>query len=260
MLVVTFITHGPLKAEKPNKEGLTFNEWICAADPVAGDRLMLYPKMSHLRQCYPKYVNAWLAGEDPTDWRAALPPPIAPPPYALCVHDPEGVRGRHALSQGIVDAVKAIPARQRAKHYVWGDYVTARLEVGKYGRELSVTGNSPDEAAENLKLVLLDILEQTGRYRKPEYRAPYSEYEVKYQLIPLWEARKGLSCRRTVRTSQRPAARQGLRFRGTSAPAQKGSRSVRQRLGLVCSAQVPHVRCASARRSKRNPLCSTPLT
>lgn len=61
-----------LRSEKPNDEGLTFQEWLSAADPAEGEHLMYAPKMAYLRQQYPKYVRAWLAGEDPTEWRAAL--------------------------------------------------------------------------------------------------------------------------------------------------------------------------------------------
>lgn len=61
-----------LRSEKPNGEGLTFQEWLSAADPAEGEYLMYAPKMEYLRRQYPAYVKAWLAGEDPTEWRAHL--------------------------------------------------------------------------------------------------------------------------------------------------------------------------------------------
>lgn len=55
-----------LKAQQPNKEGLTFEEWLCAAAPDVAAHV------ADLRcEPYRKYTEAWLAGEDPTEWRAA---------------------------------------------------------------------------------------------------------------------------------------------------------------------------------------------
>lgn len=56
----------------PNLEGLTFREWLTAADPARGADLVRGATLDDLREWYPDYVRAWLEGEDPTDWRAVL--------------------------------------------------------------------------------------------------------------------------------------------------------------------------------------------
>lgn len=60
-----------LKSEKPNPEGLTFEEWLCAANPELAEHLPYAATMETLRTPkYRRYTEAWLAGEDPTEWRA----------------------------------------------------------------------------------------------------------------------------------------------------------------------------------------------
>lgn len=59
-----------LKSEQPNREGLTFVEWMCAAVPAKGENVPYASRMVDLRARYPFEVAAWLNGEDPTEWRA----------------------------------------------------------------------------------------------------------------------------------------------------------------------------------------------
>lgn len=61
------------KAEKPNREGLTFEEWMHAADPDLAQRAPYAPTMKRLlaSHAFRKYAQAWNRGEDPTEWRAA---------------------------------------------------------------------------------------------------------------------------------------------------------------------------------------------
>ena len=67
-----------LKSEQPNAEGITFREWLFAARPADAQRyyesgrVTTMGRMADLRVEFAKEVSAWLAGEDPTDWRAEL--------------------------------------------------------------------------------------------------------------------------------------------------------------------------------------------
>lgn len=63
-----------LVANRPNGEGLTFEEWLLAANPELGNRIPAYPTLKMLRESpvFRRYVKPWRDGEDPTEWRAAL--------------------------------------------------------------------------------------------------------------------------------------------------------------------------------------------
>lgn len=68
-----------MKTETPNREGITFREWLYAAKPEEASRY--YEReggdvhvMNSNRATYAGLraeYNAWNAGEDPTEWRAA---------------------------------------------------------------------------------------------------------------------------------------------------------------------------------------------
>lgn len=76
------------RAALVNREGLTFEEWVCAAgvaifgylhgDGVApystsGPDLSSSKRRRWYRYWYPRKIRkAWREGEDPTDWRAEL--------------------------------------------------------------------------------------------------------------------------------------------------------------------------------------------
>lgn len=70
---MSFIPRRTCKTALPNREGLTFEEWLLAANPALGARIPFGGiTMKAARQWYRKETTAWLAGEDPTDWRASL--------------------------------------------------------------------------------------------------------------------------------------------------------------------------------------------
>lgn len=60
-----------------NKEGLTFVEWLGAADPLAYNLSLKghsQPGVSYKqakKRGLEKHFIAWKAGEDPTEWRAS---------------------------------------------------------------------------------------------------------------------------------------------------------------------------------------------
>lgn len=68
---MSFIPRRTYKTELPNREGLTFEEWLLAANPVLGAQIPFGGiSMRDAHRRYRKETPAWLAGEDPTDWRA----------------------------------------------------------------------------------------------------------------------------------------------------------------------------------------------
>lgn len=54
--------------EHTNREGLTFEEWVCAAGVAAWRYSYTVDNKSGYYS--PKVRAAWKAGEDPTEWRA----------------------------------------------------------------------------------------------------------------------------------------------------------------------------------------------
>lgn len=61
----------PARADQPNRDGLTYFEWCRAADPAEAAKLSDVMSIAEHRRDRCEYVDAWLAGEDPTEWRAA---------------------------------------------------------------------------------------------------------------------------------------------------------------------------------------------
>ncbi len=58
---------------KTNKEGLTFEEWACAAGVAKFNSDKFVSLSSNHRYNYHTYIRkAWVNGEDPTEWKAAL--------------------------------------------------------------------------------------------------------------------------------------------------------------------------------------------
>lgn len=68
-----FVTCMPRRIDAPNSEGLMFDEWLYAAQHTSQHPPELgRPLLKDLRHMFPQYVRAWLAGEDPTEWRTTL--------------------------------------------------------------------------------------------------------------------------------------------------------------------------------------------
>jgi len=68
-----FVTYHPRRVESPNSEGLMFDEWLYAAQhPSQHPPQLGRPLLKDLRYMFPQYVTAWLAGEDPTEWRETI--------------------------------------------------------------------------------------------------------------------------------------------------------------------------------------------
>lgn len=56
---------------KTNNEGLTFEEWVCAAEVAKFNGDKFIPLSLNHRYNYPDYTRkAWADGEDPTEWKA----------------------------------------------------------------------------------------------------------------------------------------------------------------------------------------------
>lgn len=119
-------------------------------------------------------------------------PPAAPDPepYVLPLNPSRG-RGARAEAPEFLDRLRAVPAKNLVAGFHYTTWILATLDrtPWPYARPLGAYGNTEDEAAENLKLLLLDDLEGTGIHGNPAYQPHYDNYVFRYRLLPYWEKR-----------------------------------------------------------------------